>query len=258
MPIEEQAKSYTDLFDLRGTAYDQAMQRWPHARRQEFEQLLRMANLRGGMVVADVPAGGGYLQHYLPAGCIWLGHEPCASFTDHHASAHGAMGQDLLPLPWAEESIDLMISLAGVHHLDDKRPLFSEMHRATKQSGQLILSDVAIGSAVAHFLDDFVGRHNSTGHAGVYLDQHTAVDLQQTGWSIRSDQKISFHWVFDHRRDMADFCRGLFDIQRASDAEIWDAVDRMLGVDVMDAEGAGEEKIGMRWALRTIVAERAA
>lgn len=244
-------KSYTDLFSQRGSTYDQAMQRWPDARRQEFEQAVRAGQITNGMVVADVPAGGGYLQRYVPAGCAWLGHEPCATFSDHHASAHGVPARDLLPLPWSDQSIDVAISLAGVHHLADKRPLFSEMFRVTRPGGRFVLSDVAADSDVALFLDGFVGANNSTGHEGVFLDHDTLEDLKQTGWTILSAQLIPFHWVFAQRTDMAEFSRGLFDICKASTREVEKALEASLGVD-----GLADGMVGLRWSLMTIVAER--
>lgn len=243
-------KSYQEHFDARGSAYDFAMQRQPDARKQEFSQAIDAARLRAGMVVADVPAGGGYLKHCLPSDCMWWGHEPCASFTNH-----GAVGDDsrpLLPLPWPQASVDVAISLAGVHHIDDKRPLFAELHRVVKPGGRLVVSDVATGSTVAQFLDGYVGAHNSTGHEGVFLDEHTLQELRQTGWAIESSVIRDFHWVFSDRYAMADFCHGLFDLRTSSVADTQAAIETQLGITAL-AEGG----VGMHWALMTIVAVRA-
>lgn len=246
-------KSYTDLFDQRGSTYDQAMQHWPDARRQEFEQAIRAAQIEAGMVVADVPAGGGYLQNYAPTGCTVQGHEPCATFSDHHASGHGLTARPLLPLPWADQSIDIAISLAGVHHLADKRSLFADMLRVTRPGGRFVLSDVAADTNVALFLDGFVGANNSTGHEGAFLDERTVEELREAGWQIVSQEMASFHWVFAQREDMAGFCRGLFDICKVSPGKVEQALAECLGVDVL-ADG----QIGLRWSLMTIVAERPA
>ncbi|CAM3443044.1 class I SAM-dependent methyltransferase [Halomonas lysinitropha] len=240
-------EDYTTLFDKRGTAYDSAMQAFPEARREEFEQLVARAALKPGMRVADVPAGGGYLKRYLPEGCEWWSHEPCESFTNHGTSSSG---RPLLPLPWAEASVDVAVSLAGVHHLEDKRPLFEELKRVVRPGGHLVLSDVAKGSAVAGFLDDYVGAHNSTGHEGVYLDSHTLDHLIEAGWSILACDQVDFHWRFDDSESMAAFCHQLFDLHN-NIATTCRAIETRLG-----RERLSDGTTGLRWSLMTIVAAR--
>lgn len=243
-------KTYQEHFDQRGLAYDRAMQRHPEARRQEFLQAIEAANLTPGMVVADVPAGGGYLQRYLLKGCAWHGHEPCASFAHHAQGVQDSVS--LLPLPWAEASVDVAISLAGIHHVDDKRPLFVELHRVLKPGGRLVVSDVATGSSVAEFLDGYVGTFNSTGHEGVFLDEHTLEDLRDTGWVVEKSELCEFHWVFVDRNAMAAFCHELFDLRKASVADTQTAIETQLGV-----ANLPDGQVGMNWALQTIVAMKA-
>jgi len=242
-------KSYDELFDQRGSAYDHAMQRFPEARRQEFEQAVARAGIVPGMVVADVPAGGGYLRRYLPSGCMCLGHEPCASFTNHRTAAANAAPPPLLPLPWRDESIDVAITLAGIHHIADKRPLFAELRRVVRPGGTLVVSDVASGSSVARFLDGFVGDHNSTGHDGMYLDERTLRELRAARWRVRSCETVDFHWVFDDRQCMAAFCHDLFDVCRAGIAGTLRAIETQLGADDLS-----DGRVGMRWSLMTIAA----
>lgn len=243
-------KDYMDLFNARGSVYDRAMQHYPHAREQEFMQVIERARLMPGMVVGDVPAGGGYLQRYLPAGCTWQGHEPCASFISQ-GGAHSAKttGTPLLPLPWRDASIDVAVSIAGVHHIEDKRPLFADLRRAVKPGGRLVLSDVAAGSAVAHFLDGYVGDNNSTGHEGVFLSQYTLQELAEAGWSVESCEQVDYHWLFDDRDAMSAFCHGLFDIRHSNLEATLAVIEAGLGTDQLD-----DGRIGMRWSLMTIVA----
>src|SRR5438105_3086445 len=59
-------KTYGLIFDGRGSAYDEAMRRFPHARKNEFENILKLAELKDGDVVCDFPAGGGYSGRYIP------------------------------------------------------------------------------------------------------------------------------------------------------------------------------------------------
>lgn len=240
-------KSYQEHFDRRGSSYDLAMRRDPDARQQEFAQAIAAAKLQTGMVVADVPAGGGYLKRYLPAGCTWVGHEPCASFTNHGAAE--SKGVDLLPLPWRDAGVDVAISLAGVHHIEDKQPLFAEFLRIVKPGGRLVVSDVATGSAVAHFLDGYVGAHNSTGHEGVYLGEGTLAELGAAGWSVESHRIQDFHWVFPDRGAMAAFCHELFDLRTSTVADTQAAIETQLGVTDLP-----NGTVGMAWSLLTISA----
>jgi SAM-dependent methyltransferase len=242
--LAEAPASYEDLFQLRGAPYDRAMTRFPEARAEEFLNTIARAALAPGAAVADVPAGGGYLARYLPAGCRWMGHEPCASF------GHGASGQDrdLLPLPWADGAADAALSIAGVHHLADKRPLFAELARVVKPGGRLVLADVHEGSAVSRFLDGWVDRHNSTGHRGDYLGPHTLDELEQSGWTVLSAERVPFHWRFDDVVGMGEFCHGLFDLRTSRPADTARTIEAELGVDPLPGG------VGMRWELFMVAA----
>ena len=181
---------YEAVFADRGAAYDAAMQACPDARGLEFLQLVRRAGPRAGQIVADVPAGGGYLKRYLPQGVRWWGHEPCGSF---NGAARVEPTNELLPLPWAPDSVDLAVSLAGVHHMQDKTSFFGAVREVVKPGGRFVLSDVAEGSPVAAFLDGFIGAHNSTGHVGNYLGEDTLTELDACGWSVKTREQVDFH-----------------------------------------------------------------
>lgn len=249
-PVAGALLSYSDIFAERGSAYDIAMQRYPRARDAEFEQIVAAAALRPGMRVGDVPAGGGYLARHVPDGVTCEGHEPCASFTNHGLRGKEA-GRPLLPLPWGADELDAMLSLAGVHHLADKVPLFAEFARVVKPGGTLVVSDVAEGSPVARFLDGFVGDNNTTGHEGAFLSDRTCAELQAGGWVVDRARVESFAWRFESSGAMVDFTRHLFDIVRAPDEAVLRAIGE--GPGCAELQGGGCE---MNWALMTIVCHR--
>ena len=243
--------SYADIFAERGSSYDIAMRRYPHARRAEFAQIIKASKLGPGMRIGDVPAGGGYMSQYLPQGVAYESHEPCASFTNHGAKST-SVGSSLLPLPWADGELDAVLSLAGLHHLEDKVSLFNECRRVVRPDGKLVISDVAECSSTARFLDGFVGDHNSTGHEGAFLSAQTTDELREAGWYVESANLNSFCWCFADVSEMADFTRHLFDVVRVPDDEtMLRAIDKDLGIMEM-SPGV----VGMRWELMTIVCSR--
>jgi len=244
-------QQYDQLFEVRGSSYDKAMRHFPKARQAEFAQVIEAAGLQPGDIIGDVPAGGGYLRSWLPEGCQYLGHEPCGSFAPHQTVNAGF--SPLLPLPWQDHTLDVVVSLAGIHHVTDKAAVFDELYRVTRPGGRLVLSDVAEDSCVARFLDGFVGQHNSTGHHGHYLNHETCELLKRSGWIIVSDRIRMIPWHFRSERDLACFCTLLFDIRRASADETLSAVDQMLGI-----ERTADGRVALSWSLRTIVAEKAA
>lgn len=238
--------NYEDIFRERGTAYAHAMARWPETRRDEFLLPADRATLKTGDVVVDVPAGGGYLERYLPTGVRWFGHEPCASFFD----AAAADDHPLLPLPWTDGFADAALSIAGVHHQEDKLPLYREVHRVLKPGGRFVLADAHEDSPVAGFLDGFVGRFNSTGHRGIYLTAADLPRLESCGYRVLKAERLAYHWWFATRTDMAEFCRLLFDMREISVPAVADGIEAQLGVNDENGE------IGMRWELYTITAVR--
>jgi SAM-dependent methyltransferase len=231
--------NYTDLFQARGNKYDTAMQQFPHARDEEFMLAVNKASFTKTTRVMDVPAGGGYLKKYLPKHCQYFPYEPCLNFVD----SDNSLPANLLPLPFDTHKGDVVISIAGIHHQEDKLAFFDEIHRVLKMGGQFILADVYKDSAVAMFLDYFIGLHNSTGHEGLYVDENTVQLLSSNGFNIQSAERTPFHWLFNDTNEMADFCRLLFDLRDISSDEILTAVDQTLGIKTFT------EGVAMNWEL---------
>lgn len=217
---------YTELFQERGGKYDHAMRLFPHARDDEFLNATNLAAFQLNHRIYDIPAGGAYLHQYLPKDCLYQPYEPCSNFVDNDDNSSA----NLLPLPFESDSSDIIFSIAGTHHLNDKSDLFNELARVAKPSSQLILADVYKDSAVAHFLDDFIGQYNSTGHDGIYIDETTLPELEQAGWQVLSAHQQAIYWQFATESELAQFCRSLFDLRAISDTDIIHAVEHRLGI----------------------------
>ncbi|MCE9508019.1 MAG: class I SAM-dependent methyltransferase [Alphaproteobacteria bacterium] len=227
-------KNYSSIFDTRGSKYDAVMRRWPDARRREFEELLALAQIEDGDAVCDFPSGGGYMAHYISQDVSLTLLETSAAFHDLCRRNDGQRVNSVLTtrnkIPFPEGAFDKVLSLAGIHHEDDKRGFFRECARSLKPGGSFCIADVYAGSAQALLLNTFVNRHNPEGHQGIFLDDATPAAIADAGLNIEFARVISYPWVFSSEDDMAEFCAGLFGLEGLSLAEIATGIRQYLPV----------------------------
>jgi SAM-dependent methyltransferase len=240
--------AYAESFKLRGSKYDQAMKLVPDSRQEEFIAVTEeLADLDSGIVL-DVPAGGEYLRDYLPNRFTYLPYERVSSFQDTPivGTDHG-----LLPFPQSSDAIDAVVSVAGVHHFENKLPLFEEMARVTAPGGFLVLADVHRESPVAGFLDGYINTHNSTGHEGYYLDNKTLEELEKCGWNVISAKRKHYHWGFASLSQLTTYCHLLFDITHYDFEQTRIQLEQDLGLDVLSSS-----RVGLRWDLYVVTATK--
>jgi len=247
------ASIYKDIFNQRADSYHDAMMGWPNARTAEFEALLAGLAIRPGTRMIDIPAGGGYLSRYLPQGTDLTHLETSELFLElgHSGSQYPLKLCELDELPIADGSIDIAVSLAGLHHTEDKTPLFEEIYRGLVRDGIFVIADAGAGSATANFLDGWIGIHNSMGHRGWYLDQETDATMRDIGFLDVSHETRHYHWVFANPKEAAKYCKLMFGIDQASVEEIETALEQYLGFEQLDGE-----KTGLCWQLDFITARK--
>ncbi len=216
---------YSEIFTARAKQYHFAMQTFPTAREAEFRALLQ--DLPANAIdVLDVPSGGGYLASYLPAHVQLQSSDFSAGFADTGvplASPHC--------LPYANASVDAVLSLTGLHHIsrENQNAFLGECHRVLRTDGSVLVGEVLRGSQVDLFLNDFVHKHNSQGHVGDFFDEGFKQQLAQTGFVQTHMQVRSYVWNFDNMKCMISYCKNMFGIDQASDCEIEQGIRETLG-----------------------------
>jgi len=240
--------TYSEIFAERGAAYHRAMAECPAARGAEFRAVLEPLAGRSG-VLCDMPSGGGYLASYLPVGWRYLGVDPSQDFVSACPLGVECVQAGITDVPLAAGTADAVVSLAALHHEPDLAAVFGEMRRILQAEGRAIICDVAAGSPVAAFLNGFVDANNPMGHDGHFLDERTALLIEQSGFEIASDGLVDMPWDFESLAEAGAFCRQLFWMPKLSANEVAAAMDREIGFETND------DRPRLRWALRRIVAD---
>ena len=230
-------KSYPEIFNQRGNLYHQGMQKYPLARQQEFHHILRLAEIQAGDVICDSPAGGCYLSNFIEPEVKIISIETSSEFIRHAQKQDNNVTlvcETLSELPLLAESLDRMISLAGLHHVDNKLGFYRESYRLLKAGGILAIADVQKGTGVAEFLNIFVDQYNSMGHQGDFFDKSTKDELENIGFKVTFNASISYHWQFDSLDNMIEYCQLLFGIDRADRTTILEGIKQYLGYHLRD------------------------
>lgn len=243
--------TYKDIFNKRGASYHRAMTLYPLARREEFALVTGMCALRDGDVVCDVPSGGAYLRDFIDVDARIISVETSEAF----ARGGTERGDEVILSPLndialPDRAADCVISLAAMHHVEDRPTVIRELRRLAKPSGRVCIADVARGSHVAGFLDEFCDRYITMGHVGDYMAEHTRGEFEAAGLRVVDDRVVDYHWHFADAGEMSEFCMLLFGLDKATPDIVHDGIRDYLGYTLSNG-------CRMNWQLRGILCEPA-
>lgn len=250
--------TYKEIFDVRAHQYHLAMKLAPSARDEEFLNSIAVLEtqkkLKKSDVIIDIPSGGCYLKKYLPSEINYIACEESESFikqTEYDKNIQVEYFQDNLLTQIKSDSIDVLFSIAGLHHNPNLKKLFSEISRVLRGDSFAVLADVRKGSKQDFFLNQFVDQNSSFGHKGIFLDEKIIDDLKASRLEVVTDKICEYYWHFADEEKMVLFCRNLFGIDKASDEKILESIKFHLGVEY------GEGKVSLSWSLRNILVKPA-
>lgn len=221
--------SYKDIFNQRADSYHKAMTKFPMARIEEFAHLINILEIKKDDTVADIPSGGGYLRNYINQDLTVYSIDSSQEFLKYHPAASRTLCAEISNIPLQSAFFNKIFSLAGIHHLTDKKSFFREANRLLKVGGIFGLADVESGSPVDQFLNVFVDEYNSMGHKGLFLDGSTIEELQSCGFDIVSADNIPFTWQFESKTEAIEFFKLLFYLDQANNRDIESGINNYLG-----------------------------
>lgn len=240
-------KTYQDIFSERGQLYHSAMLDVPNARNQEFQAIIEMAELSENQLILDAPSGGGYLNKYINKPVNLIAVETSHEFVQNlkpSPTLSLLLCEDLSNIVFPSESVDRIVSLAGLHHLEDKPSFYQECFRLLKPGGLLCMADAYEDSSVAKFLNIFVDANNSMGHEGLFFNASTSDELEKVGFDILHNTNKQYHWLFSDALQMGNYCKRLFGMDLAEAEDVVKGIGDYLGY--QDSSG----RCNMNWEMQ--------
>jgi SAM-dependent methyltransferase len=231
---------YEEIFNQRGKSYHVAMQKYPHARDQEFRAGLSCIALKPGETLLDIPAGGGYLKHHLAKDVNYIGLDFSGAFDEDYS---GIIKCTETSIDLKNNSVDHVITLAALHHMTEREAFYKEIKRIIKPAGNFVIGDVIVGSIIDDFLNGFLNDWNGMGHNGNFIIPNREIDMiSDAGFEVQFNE-IDYSWEFDSQSDARFFFRLLFGMDRNPSDDLLDDKLRKLGI---SKQPLG---IGINWSL---------
>jgi ubiquinone/menaquinone biosynthesis C-methylase UbiE len=248
---------YFKTFEARGHLYNDAMSICPNARNAERRALLDPLCIEPGQTVMDAPAGGGYVADGVNESvngsvdivCV----EPSPKFASAIQAKYTVHTSPLNKVPMEAESVDSIVSLAGLHHAPDRKSIYKEWNRLLKPNGIISVGDVKSGTPTGEFLNTFVDQHTDEGHKGIFFESRELTrEFTALGLNVQSENLIDVPWVFPNLDTLGEFCKSLFGITGVSKGEVVEALADTIGI-----KRVNDGKVSLLWQLQYAVSRKA-
>jgi hypothetical protein len=218
-------------------------------RATEIKPLFDVLNLHETQTVLNVPFEGNLLSHIqcFPNMKITL-----ADFVVPESLKNWNIVKTdytLKDIPSAY--FDIVLTIAGIHHLDDEEQLqfLIATRRVLKTHGRLLMSEVKESSPTSRFLDRFVGRYTGTGHTGNYLREDFVSLAALAGYTTIKRETVVCPWIFANEDVLFSWMSKFFGLSNISKDRLLSHVEEILGLN------KAAEVLTVNWELDFIFAE---
>jgi len=201
------------------------MERYPEVRQMERDVLIDQVDWREHVRVADIQSAGGFVSdrvYQMQNGkveCYCI--EPCGALRNRLKPVHHPIPDPVERFPSLEDqSMDVVLGLAALHHSDDHLATLQEARRVLKNRSQISICDVIEDSNIARWLNDFVDKHSPAGHQGRFIEEANIVSqMALAGFTGIEASVRQVPWIFERQEDIPVFFKGLFNLN-CTDSEL--------------------------------------
>jgi len=155
--------------------------------------------------------------------------EPSTMFSDFIPDRFTVYNSPLEEIPLQDESVDVVLNLAALHHIEARDCVFDEWARLLKPGGRIVIGDVAAGSDNAAFLNEAVNAYTPGGHDGSFIESgYLTKEFHMRGFIDCKEALESYQWTFESEDEMVTFSRLIFGMVNAQPLQVADAIRRYL------------------------------
>jgi ubiquinone/menaquinone biosynthesis C-methylase UbiE len=257
--------------------YRKANNFFPEVRRREIEMMLDYVQPRKGETILECGAGNGALTLPLAESVGLRGKVIAYDVIDDNLKCVNRRNKNKLPivtkkqtdpyvLPEEDGSVDKVVSLASLHHYDNRaahtgysgrQQIIKEFARVLKRGGQLIVGDVERNTNTQRYFDaiDKPRYCHPNGHPHDFLNEYVANKLcDEAGLDVQEFDTYDVRWFFD-KEDTEKFTGEFFNMLHNSKCSVkesyrlvrkhleWNSCDDVIWpLFFMVAEKTGEQK----------------
>lgn len=232
------SSDWKNIWDPRAHAFNFACEKHPSARDEERNPLIDLLRIAPGVDFLEVAPCGGCLLRGVnerhPSGVRYHAVEPSdENAKDMPTYVTRVEGSDVTAFALEDSCMDRVGNLAGLHHTFPRMEFYTESFRVLRPGGILALADVLEDSDVARWLNEFVNQYNEYGHHGIFFPEgEMTASFKEAGFQEVTEKSLKFAWRFKAVADAVEFCRNLFHLNKASDAQIQEGLVRYLGLEI--------------------------
>lgn len=242
---KEGITAQSPVFDMRGKLYKLALELAPNARQDDIDAMYKWIKPQKGEVSIDIAAGNGFLTKHIAewTKATVYAVDPSKEQLNNMVAEVGSplikpivgsLAQEPMEgrtgiLDQITEQVDFITSFGGIHHVYYQKKMMEHAEKLLKPGGRFAAADVGDNTNLSKHFDDVVTRKCLTSHTARWLSKERLEELIAglPSLSLTRTEMRTQHWVFNSKREMALFFKGLHAYNLSEEEVVFDLYDAL-------------------------------